>query len=107
MGLFSILKDKAGQGTEADSAYLEDHSLAARAKSEFQPKRQAHFNEAPVFRWGQLSTIGCTYCYEAISSIASMQAWEQLPQDFCVVQGWPIQKLHSFYSCHISSPLGS
>lgn len=50
MGLFSILKDKAGQGTEADSAYLEDHSLAARAKSEFQPKRQAHFNEASVFK---------------------------------------------------------
>ena len=53
MGLFSILKDKAGQGTEADSAYMEDQSsmsVAARAKSEFQPKRQAHFNETPVFR---------------------------------------------------------
>ena len=50
MGLFSILKDKTGQGTELDSADLDEHSVAARAKSEFQPKRQAHFTEAPIFR---------------------------------------------------------
>ena len=50
MGLFSILKDKAGQGTEADAADLEDQSVAARSKSEFHPKRQAHFNEVPAFR---------------------------------------------------------
>ncbi|KAL3143281.1 hypothetical protein ABBQ38_002124 [Trebouxia sp. C0009 RCD-2024] len=50
MGLFSILKDKAGQGPEADDADLEDHSVAARSKSEFHPKRQAHFNEVPAFR---------------------------------------------------------
>lgn len=49
MGLFSILKEKAGQGTEADAEDLEDHSMVARAKSEF-PKRQAHFNEVPAFR---------------------------------------------------------
>ncbi|KAL3133733.1 hypothetical protein ABBQ32_008223 [Trebouxia sp. C0010 RCD-2024] len=50
MGLFSILKDKAGQGPEGDGADLEDHSVAARSKSEFHPKRQAHFNEVPAFR---------------------------------------------------------
>lgn len=60
MGLFSILKDKAGQGPEGDGADLEDHSVAARSKSEFHPKRQAHFNEVPAFRYGQLVTIGFT-----------------------------------------------
>ena len=52
MGLFSILKDKAGQGSDpSDLAELEDHSVASRAKSEFVPKRQAHFTEAPTYRY--------------------------------------------------------
>lgn len=51
MGLFSILKDKAGQGSEqAELADMEEHSVASRAKSEFGPKRQTHFTEAPIYR---------------------------------------------------------
>ncbi len=51
MGLFSILKDKAGQGPDhSELAELNDHSVASRAKSEFAPKRQAHFTEAPIYR---------------------------------------------------------
>ncbi|KAA6418559.1 MAG: aurora-like kinase [Trebouxia sp. A1-2] len=51
MGLFSILKDKAGQGPDhSELAELDDHSVASRAKSEFAPKRQAHFTEAPIYR---------------------------------------------------------
>ena len=53
MGLFSILKDKNGQGhDQADLAIAEEHSVAARAKSEFVPKRQAHFTEAPIYKYG-------------------------------------------------------
>ncbi|DBB17397.1 TPA: hypothetical protein ACH3X3_014429 [Trebouxia sp. C0006] len=51
MGLFSILKDKAGQGPDhSELAELSDHTVASRAKSEFAPKRQAHFTEAPIYR---------------------------------------------------------
>jgi hypothetical protein len=56
MGLFSILKDKAGQGPDhSELAELNDLSVASRAKSEFAPKRQAHFTEAPIYRY--LSTL--------------------------------------------------
>lgn len=48
MGLFSMLKEKnAGLSAEqSEVGMLDEHTVAARAKSEFVPKRQTHFVEA-------------------------------------------------------------
>ena len=65
MGLFSILKDKNGQGhDQADLAIAEEHSVAARAKSEFVPKRQAHFTEAPIYKYD----LCCLKAHNAVFS---------------------------------------
>lgn len=49
MGLFSILKDKTAGAEPSDFNLAEEHTVAARAKSEFVPKQHTHFTEAA--RW--------------------------------------------------------
>lgn len=46
MGLFSILKDKNAAAEPSDFSMSEEHTVAARAKSEFAPKHHTQFAEA-------------------------------------------------------------
>lgn len=46
MGLFSILKDKAAGAEQSDFSMHEEHTVAARSKSEFAPKHHTQFVEA-------------------------------------------------------------